>query len=209
VTTDGIITEFPGPAAPGGAFGIASGSDGALWIANQDSNTIGRLTTAGAYTEVPVPTAGARPIQITAGADNNLWFTQNGRDSIGRVAPTPAGPVTQFAVDTLPPKAKITTRGAPTGANATIRCSEACTVSAELLAPRAVARRLGVSGRGPLVSLGRSSKATPARKQGLAVRVSRGVARKLAAPGSTSLRFVFTIRDRQTNELIVRRTVAV
>jgi virginiamycin B lyase len=208
VATDGTITEFPGPAAPGGAFGIASGPDGALWIANQDSNTIGRLTTAGVYSQVPVPTARSRPIEITAGADKNLWFTQNGRDSIGRVAP-PGGPVTQFAVDTVPPKAKVTTRGTATGANATIRCSEACTVSGELLAPRAVARKLGVAGRGPLVSLGRSSKTAPARKQGLSVRVSRGVAAKLAARGSTSLRFVFTIRDRQTNERIIRRTVAV
>jgi streptogramin lyase len=209
VATDGTITEFPGPAAPGGAFGIASGSDGALWITNQDSNSIGHLTTAGVYSEVPVPTARSRPIQITAGADNNLWFTQNGPDAIGRVAPTPAGPVTRFAVDAVAPKATVTARGVrPTGARATIKCSEACTVSADLLAPRAVARQLGVSGRGPLVSLGRSSKGL-ARKQGISVVVSRKISRRLAARASTSLRFVFTIRDRQTNERIVRRTVRV
>jgi virginiamycin B lyase len=212
VATDGTITEFTLPVAAGGAFGIASGPDGALWIAQQDSNRIGRLTTAGAYTEVPVPTAGARPVQIAAAA-GSLWFTENGRDQLGRVAPgappSGIGPVAEFRVDAVPPRATVTARGVrPTGATATIRCSEACTVSADLLAPRAVARKLGVSGRGPLVSLGRSSRGL-ARKHGVSVRVSRGVSRRLAARGSTSLRFVFTIRDRQTNEVIVRRTVRV
>ena len=206
MTTDGALTDFPGPLTAGGVYGIATGPDGALWIANQDSSSIARLTPAG-VAGASIPTPGGRPIQVTLGADHNIWFTQNGRDAIGRVGAT--GPVTQFPVDTTAPKAKITTKGTPTGARATVRCSEACRVSAELLAPRALARQLGVAGRGPLVSLGRSSKAALGRKHGIAVRVSRGVAAKLAARGPTALRFVFTVRDGQTNEFIFRRTVTV
>ena len=119
----------------------------------------------------------ARPRTTTSGSP------RTGADAIGRSLATPAGPVAQFPV-TRPPEGEVTTRALPTGARATVRCSDACTVSAQLLAPRAVARKLGVAGRGPLVSLGPVSKASPARSRHLGA-VSRGVAAQAGRRGPT------------------------
>ena len=40
-----VLTEFPIPSATGSPFGIAAGSDGAMWFTEMDANNIGRITT--------------------------------------------------------------------------------------------------------------------------------------------------------------------
>jgi virginiamycin B lyase len=75
-------------------WGIAAGSDGALWFTENAANRIGRITTAGAITELPVPTAAAAPTSIAAGPDGNLWITESGASRIARL--TPAGVFTEF-----------------------------------------------------------------------------------------------------------------
>jgi hypothetical protein len=77
-------------------------------------------------------------------------------------------------------------------------------VKAELVAAPKVARRLGA---GSNVVLGTTTKGL-ARNRGLSVRAAKAaVRRRLAAPGRISLLLRVTVRDRQTNAAIVRRSV--
>lgn len=77
ITPDGAISEFD--LSPGAyPEGIASGPDGALWVAANDA--IARVSTSGEVTEFP----GVGGIDITSGPDGNLWFTSGNR--IGRIS---------------------------------------------------------------------------------------------------------------------------
>jgi streptogramin lyase len=225
ITTAGVLSEIPLPSVgPGGPTGITVGSDGALWVTNRAANTIGRLTTAGGYTEARLP-AGGLPIKIVGLPAAGVWFTENGRDRIGRLLPaaTPSGfgALKEFAYDTTPPKAKVTVTAAArasaraglrSGKNLSLRtrikCTEACSVVAELLAPKAVAAKLGVSGAGPLVLLGRTSRG-PARARTLPVGLNAKISKALARRGPTSLSLRVTARDAQGNGVLVRRSVRV
>ena len=89
-----VITEFPVPAAFGGALGITAGFDGNLWFTEQSANKIGRITTAGVITEFPLPVAGTKPARIITGPDGGLWFTETGRSFIGHI--TTAGSFTEI-----------------------------------------------------------------------------------------------------------------
>ena len=89
------MTEFPIPAGSS-PWGIAFGSDGALWFVENKTNRIGRMTTSGALTEFPIPTADSDSLFIAAGADGNLWFTEWAAGKIGRI--TTAGVITEFSV---------------------------------------------------------------------------------------------------------------
>jgi streptogramin lyase len=90
----GTVTTYSDPTifVPGG---ITTGSDGALWFANEGNASIGRITTAGVVTNYSLAGAGFRdgPSDIAAGSDGNLWFT-TGTFAIGRI--TPSGVVTKF-----------------------------------------------------------------------------------------------------------------
>jgi streptogramin lyase len=77
--------EFPLPAGSQ-PYGIAAGSDGALWFTDYGANAIRRITTAGTYTTFPLPTPNAEPAGIVMGADGDLWFTENIGNKIGRIA---------------------------------------------------------------------------------------------------------------------------
>lgn len=82
------ITEYP---VGTNAFGIALGSDGALWYT--EITAIGRIDSGGGIKNYPVPEAFGGLNSITAGPDGALWFTQN-PGIIGRI--TTAGVLTQF-----------------------------------------------------------------------------------------------------------------
>lgn len=88
------ITEYSIPTANSDPIGVASGPDGNMWFAEQDSDKIGRITTDGTITEFSLPTSGSHPVYITAGPDGNLWFTEYANNSIGRI--TTAGVITEF-----------------------------------------------------------------------------------------------------------------
>jgi virginiamycin B lyase len=46
ITTSGVFTKYSGgPGILNSPFGIAAGSDGALWFTSPDNNSIGRITT--------------------------------------------------------------------------------------------------------------------------------------------------------------------
>ncbi len=98
----GASTQYSGAFAP---FGIAAGSDGALWFTEVPlsgvGSDIGRIPASGSpvthYGTSNGMSAGAQPQNITAGPDGNLWFTDcnGGVDRIGRI--TTGGVITEFS----------------------------------------------------------------------------------------------------------------
>jgi virginiamycin B lyase len=92
-TVCGVITEYSIPTGNGFPFGIAAGSDGAMWFTEVGGNKIGRITTAGAITEASVPTPYAGALEIAAGPDGALWFTEEDVGQIGRI--TTGGTITE------------------------------------------------------------------------------------------------------------------
>jgi hypothetical protein len=108
VTPEGVVSKFPLPSGkstqlPGVSrpAGIATGSDGALWFAEQGTNSngqhlIGRMTTGGQVTYYAIPTPAAVPTSVVLGSDGNIWFTEPGANKIGRI--TPQGSITEFPV---------------------------------------------------------------------------------------------------------------
>jgi virginiamycin B lyase len=93
-------------------FGIAAGSDGALWFTNGgDPGSIGRITTAGVVTFFTDPRI-SEPDWITAGPDGALWFTNGAGGgftfaSIERI--TTSGTLTTFTAPSISEPAGIAT----------------------------------------------------------------------------------------------------
>ena len=225
ITTAGVITEVPvATTAASGASGITVGSDGALWMAYPQDNRIGRLTTTGQYSEQPLATPGANPLKIVGLPASGVWFTENGKDRIGRVTPggaTGIGPIAEFAYDTTPPKVTVTVsatarsaaraglrRGRKLSLPTRVKCSRACSVKAELLASKGVARSLGVSGSGTLISLGATNNGL-AKNRIVRVGLSAKISRALARRGTTSLTLRVLVNDRLANAALVTRKVSI
>jgi len=103
LTAGGTLFEFTLPYVGSGGtqIGIAVGSDGAAWFAENEFKEIVRITVSGDITQYATP-SGASPNFITAGPDSALWFTeyfpgmQNGL--IGRI--TTGGAFTEYPIST-------------------------------------------------------------------------------------------------------------
>ena len=95
----GAVTNYADPSIDY-PEGITAGPDGALWFANINNNSIGRITTGGTVTNYTDPSI-EQPIDITAGPDGALWFTNDGR-SIGRITTT--GAVTNYTDPNISPQ---------------------------------------------------------------------------------------------------------
>src|SRR4051794_27519747 len=93
------LAERAMPSAGAYPIGVASGPDGALWVAENGAGRIARVVPGGAATEIALP-AGARPVAIVVGPDGALWLTDAGRLALGRV--TTGGTYTEHP---LPPGA--------------------------------------------------------------------------------------------------------
>jgi virginiamycin B lyase len=94
VRPNGELTTF---ALTGGAGlrGLVSGADGALWVVQNLSGQLARVTRAGMVSDwFIIPGATARPLDATVGPDASLWFTDVGASRIGRL--TPGGAFTMF-----------------------------------------------------------------------------------------------------------------
>ncbi|HVF07806.1 MAG TPA: hypothetical protein VNC60_04435 [Actinomycetota bacterium] len=91
------LTEFP-LAPEASPYGIALGSDGAMWFTQRSTDSIGRIDTDGTLGPWTELEANADPTAMAAGVDGAVWFTEQGLDRIGRVAPD--GTLTQFDVPT-------------------------------------------------------------------------------------------------------------
>jgi virginiamycin B lyase len=94
------FTEYVVPTTLAAPFGIAVGSDGALWFTENEGNKIGRITTSGVLTEYPLPSSGGSgPSSIAAGPDGALWFVLPA--AIGRI--TTAGVISEYPVPEFVP----------------------------------------------------------------------------------------------------------
>lgn len=87
-------------AAGSGPAGLAVGSDGNIWFAEENGNRIGRLTLAGVFTEFALPNSASLPHGVTAAADGVLFTEGAGR--IGHV--TVAGAISEFSTPGTSPK---------------------------------------------------------------------------------------------------------
>ncbi len=114
ITTDGVATEHPilavADASAIDRYGIATGPDGNIWIAEYNANAISKVTASG---EVKRFFTAGGPRHIATGPDGNLWFTQTGSNKIARI--TPSGEITEFSVPTANAGLGDITRG-PDGA---------------------------------------------------------------------------------------------
>jgi virginiamycin B lyase len=88
-------TVDPGNSFHRGIYDIATGSDGALWFTEENTQQIGRITTTGQINEYSIPD-NATPSGITPGPDGALWFDEYSRNKIGRIATD--GSVTDFPI---------------------------------------------------------------------------------------------------------------
>lgn len=107
-----ILHKFPLP-NNSNPFGIVTGSDHNLWIAEFGANKIARMTTSGVVTQYAIPTANSGPYRITSGYDDALWFTEQTANKIGRI--TTAGQITEYPVPT-----------ASSGLTAIVPCTTNC-----------------------------------------------------------------------------------
>jgi hypothetical protein len=130
VSTSGrIVHKFllPNGSAP---WGIVTGSDHNLWIAEPGINKIARMTPSGGITQFTVPTPGAKAAWITYGTDGGLWFTETHANKIGRI--TTAGSFREFAIPT-----------ANSGANGIQNCSTNCGAHGGVWFAETTANRIG------------------------------------------------------------------
>jgi virginiamycin B lyase len=97
-------------------WGIAVGSDGALWCTDRADDSIGRITTRGKLTVFKQASLNL-PSGITAGPNGALWFANS--DSIGRI--TTRGKMTFFKnVGVRSPTQVIETNGIAAGPDGAI-----------------------------------------------------------------------------------------
>jgi len=89
------VTRFPvGHGSRPGLSGLAVGSDGNLWFAEEVTNKIGRMALDGTVTEWTAP----NPQGIIAGPDGNLWFMD--ANGVGRI--TVQGSIVEFSTTSAP-----------------------------------------------------------------------------------------------------------
>ena len=73
-------------------FGLALGSDGAMWFTeytygHRAPAKIGRITTGGTIVEYGGIGRHSFPLGVTAGPHHDLWFVEESTDLLGRVRP--------------------------------------------------------------------------------------------------------------------------
>ncbi len=96
ITPGGEVTEYSTGLGNSYSFGIATGSDGRIWFADNGNNSIGAITTDG--TKLSDYTQGftGDPVSITAGPDGNLYFGET-TPVIGRITPDGCGNGVSFS----------------------------------------------------------------------------------------------------------------
>ena len=73
---------------------IAAGKDGALWILDPQTNTIGRMSSSGTITTFNVPTPNSGLTDLAIAPDGSVWFTESKVNQIGRISPS--GVIAEF-----------------------------------------------------------------------------------------------------------------
>lgn len=105
------ITEYAIPTSNSNPFGITTGPDGALWLAEDANSKIDRITTSSVLTEYPEFLPGG-PRAVVTGMDGAVWYITtdfNGSASIGRITTT--GRLTEYKAPSLSSGSLGLTRG--------------------------------------------------------------------------------------------------
>jgi virginiamycin B lyase len=88
---DGITFDFfpLGTTGSGnsGAFDIALGPDGDMWVALYFANRLARVTPAGVVHQIDLPTPNSGPCCVVAGGDGRIWFLEGKANQIGAIRP--------------------------------------------------------------------------------------------------------------------------
>ena len=152
MTTAGVVTEIPLPGRAARSLGHRHGPrrravDRRAGREPHRPHHHGRSASRRSRSPPRAPS----PSRSSSGPSGVLWFTENGRDRIGQVGPASIAsgisPIREFAYDATPPAAKLTVGPSAAGVlPLRVRCSEKCSVLAELVAAPALARKLGVAG---------------------------------------------------------------
>ena len=108
-TADGSVQKTTEDREP---FGIDFGSDGAYWVAEFATDSLGRFTTDGQLTHPITLPAGSGPRYIAKGPNNTLWVTAETSNRILRITGVEAPPTPQ-------PTAPQPTTPEPTGPTVT------------------------------------------------------------------------------------------
>ena len=91
------LSEFPlGQAAS--PYGIALGSDGAMWFTERATDSVNRIEPDGTLGPRTTLEFAADPTAMAAGMDGAVWFTEQGLNRIGRIKAD--GTLTEFQVPT-------------------------------------------------------------------------------------------------------------
>ena len=99
VPATGQLQQFFLPAGAGAPWGVAVGSDGAIWFTEVSAGKVGRLDPhTGLFREFSLPTANSQPQGIALGADGALWGTEAAGNRVFRI--TADGRMTEFPIPT-------------------------------------------------------------------------------------------------------------
>ncbi len=137
------VQKFPLPSSTLTPYQITRGSDGALWISEDDPTTtqgdpkdafLGRLTPPD-WQQFPVPFSLMNVVALTAGPDGNVWYVRYGK--VGRMTPT--GQVHEFPL----PDADTNVGGITTGPDGNLWFTE---TTADAVHPVAKIGRMTPSG---------------------------------------------------------------
>ena len=84
-SSSAAISQFPIPAGSD-AVGITTGSDGNLYFADSQNNSIDEInSTTHAISVFPIPTPASQPMGVTSVSKGNIYFTQSSTDEIGEL----------------------------------------------------------------------------------------------------------------------------
>jgi virginiamycin B lyase len=93
ITPKGVITEYATGLGNSYSFGIAAGSDGRIWFADNGDNSIAAVTANGKTVTNYKSGFSGDPVSLVAGPDGNLYFGET-TPVVGRI--TTKGVVTEF-----------------------------------------------------------------------------------------------------------------
>ena len=98
VTPTGAVPKFKYPGAfgrPYSPLSLATGPDGAIWIADPGAGIIERYAPSGDFNQFPMPHRASVPITIVNGPNNEMWFTA-ASDAVGEINMN--GEITEYAL---------------------------------------------------------------------------------------------------------------
>ncbi len=112
-TTCSNFNQYQLPTANASASAIAEGSDGAMWFAENQLASVGRITTDGTITEYPTPSTNSSPWGITGGPDGDVWTAEQGDNQVAKIDPSQVVPGTPDGITEYPLPVGVSSTSGP------------------------------------------------------------------------------------------------